>query len=310
MAYEIEAITPTQSQPAQAPKQEPMQERVFSPFAPKTKPVDGQANTNSGNVVPGAPPAAEESVTLSPQMAALARKEQRSRQREQQLKAREAELASREAKLKGLGELDAKLAAKDYSALEGKVNYDEYTNYLLNKQAATDPQSQKMAALEAEIASVKKQREDDANRRFEAAISQAQFAANQLVETSTEFPNLKHMDLKHGKDTARNAIVEHLRLSTEEGKQLTLEDAAKEVATEWDRRVKKEEDFLRSIGRLPPVEAAKQVPAKQTGIKTLTNNMSVSGDPKPSTKSFQGMSDGERYAEARRRAEAKLQQAK
>src|SRR5665213_429762 len=61
-------------------------------------------------------PTAEQSVNLSSKASVLIRKEQATRQREQALAKREQELADRLAKADHYDKLQAKIAAKDYSA--------------------------------------------------------------------------------------------------------------------------------------------------------------------------------------------------
>lgn len=299
MAFEKEAIsTPTSAVPSAIP---PMmrEDRVIEPYAarsPKTlTAASGQSDKGSGAAEPAK---TEETVTLSPQMAALARKEQQSRQKEQAIKAREAALEAKAAKLEKLEALEAKLAAKDYSGVEDLVNYDDYTKYLIDKSAGADPQQDAFKALKAEVDGVKKAHQDDVSKRFEAAVADRRQAIVTLVDSNPEFAALK----KGGKPI-QEAVLQHILDTWEhDDTELTPEQAAKEVK-EVLKEKKAQLDAL--FQEEPAVDQKKELPPLKPGIRTLTNQMTT-GELKRPIKSFQGMTDAERYAEARRRAEEKL----
>lgn len=305
MSYEKSTIESNSAVPS-APTQQIKEERVVDPYAASTRlaraqeAVAGQTRTNEMSPVEEPTPTVE-TVTLSPQVAALARKEQRFRQQQQTLKQREAALAEREAKLGKLADLDSKLAAKDYSAIEDKVNYDEYTNYLLNKNANLTPDQQELKRLAAEMDSVKKANQDNISKQFEAAVEFRRKAVVSLVESNKDFKRIKGLG-------AQEAVVQHI-LSTWEHDEVDLspEDAAKEV----EELLKEKEAKWLSISKEdePAIEAVDQkkpLPPLKSGVKTLSNNMAPTGDNKKPLKSLSQMNESERYAEARRRAEEKL----
>ena len=78
--------------------------------------IAGQPITDSSPAAESAP--AEESVKLSPQLTALARKEQAFRQREQALKDRERQLEAELEEAKKYKALQEKLKSKDFSEAE------------------------------------------------------------------------------------------------------------------------------------------------------------------------------------------------
>lgn len=273
-------------------------EKVVTPYAkaPKqtlTQVVSGQVNTNS---TPAAEPVGktEESVTLSPQMAALARKEQQSRQREQGLKSREAALDKERAELAELKALKEALDKGDYSTIKSKIPYDAYTKFLLDENTSTDPNVQALKALEEKVTNVEKAHQDDISKRFEAAVADRRTAVDTLVESNPDFASLK----KGGK-VLKDAVVQHILDTWEhDDTELTPEQAAKEVK-EALRQKKAELDALFEEPA-PAAEEKKNLPPLKSGIKTLTNQMTTGEIPRVK-KPLALLPEGERYAEARRR---------
>jgi hypothetical protein len=311
MSYE-KTVIPQATQPQTAQPIEMRQEKVFTPYSSNDRlekamaaveAKNGQTNITEETVSGEAPATKEETVTLSPQMAALARKEQKFRQQQLELKKQKAELEARAAKLKSLEEIDQKLANKDYSAIEDKVNYDEYTKYLIEKNANLSPEQQELKRLAAETQALKKQREEDLERNFEAAVKSRKQSIDQLIDSSTEFSKIKKLGEK-GKETVLKHILDTFE---EDGVELTVEQAAKEVQNIFLEQAKSWADLL-SEETTEEQPTAKQLQTIKQGMKTLTNNMAPVGESKTPRKPYSQMSDGERYAEARRRAEEKLKQ--
>jgi hypothetical protein len=296
------------------PANQMKEERVVDPYesarraASAAKPTQfGQNTINSEAKSSGAADSAvtsEETVTLSPQMAALARKEQRFRQREQAVKDREVALEARNAKLAQLEAMQTKLAAKDYSGIEDLVKYDEYTNYLIEKDSNLSPEQLELKKQREEIEAIKAAALNNTTKAFEAAVEQRRQAVGQLIESKPEYAIIK-------KANASEAVVKHI-LDTweEESKEITPEQAAQDVKKVL---LEKRAEWL-ALGEeeiAPPEDDAtqkKQLPPLRPQIKTLTNQMAATGEIKRQPKSLSGMSDAERYAEARRRAEEKLKQ--
>lgn len=250
------------------------------------------------------PRATEETVTLSPQMAALARKEQRVRQQEQAIKQRELSLAAEKAEIAELKAMKAKLAAKDYSGVEGMVDYESYTNYLIEKSGNLSPEQQALKKLEAEVEGMKQSQKNDVDKRFEAAVNERRKAVNSLIDTNPEFSKLKRLGEK-----GQEAVITHI-LETWKEDEIDLDPikAAKEVQQLILEQAKISAALLEEESTEEQVAGNKALPPLKPGMKTLTNNMAATGEIKRPVKSFQHMSDSERYAEARRRAEEKLSQ--
>ena len=298
MGYEKEAIAET-SPMLPATNHIMREERVFEPYRPKLKAPVGQPATN----VSGSPaePGPAETVALSGPAAALARKEQKVRQAELAIKTREAALEAERLEFADLKAMKAKLAAKDYSGLEGQVDYNEYTNYLIEKGASADPVQAKLKELDGKIETVEKARLDEVSKRFDAAVAERKKAVNALVDSDSAYSRIK-------KAGAQEAVLQHILDTWEhDSVDLSPEQAAKEVEELLKENAQKWA-ALNSEEPLAPVEGAtKQLPPLKAGVKTLTNNMAATGEIKRPVKSFQGMTDSERYEEARRRAVEKLE---
>lgn len=301
MAYTKEAIADTTTAIPTAPPAVMRDEMVREPYStraqPKTPPV-GQENKGGDVALEETKPAAD-TVTLSPQVAALARREQKFRQQQQELAAQKKTLEAEKAEIAQLKAMKEKLAAKDYSGLEGLVDYEAYTDYSIKKLNGTDPNQEALKKLETEMEGMKKTQQDSLNKQYEAAVNQRRVAVKELVETKEDFSRIKGMGLQE-------AVVQHI-LDTFENDSLELspEQAAKEVeelllekANQWAK--------FSSLKTSPEPDEKKQLPPLKQGLKTITNQVTTGEINRPA-KSFQHMSDQERWAEARRRAEERLQ---
>jgi len=302
MSYEKSPVVDNSAINQSAPAPMMREEREIDPYAHKRTTIKPPVNPEIGQLpikseAPRAeePAKPEETVTLSPQVAALARNEQ-------DLKAKAASLETERAEIAELKALKAKLAAKDFSGIEDLVKYDDYTQYLIEKSEASTPEQQALKALAAKVDGVEKAHKEDVEKRFEAAVNDRRKAVTSLVESNEEYSTIKELKMQE-------AVVQHI-LDTWENDSIDLspEDAAKEVEAELLERAGKWASLSKLKAKTPTEDEKKQLPPLKPGIKTLTNNMAVSGEIKRPLRSFQNMSDSERYAEARRRAEEKLKQ--
>lgn len=247
--------------------------------------------------------APEESVRLSPQLSALARKEQAFRQREQALKQREKDIEAKLARAEKFDRLEAGIKSNDYSGVEELgANYEGHTNWLLGKQAGEDPQSLKFKAIEDELQSLKKNQEERVEQEFSATVAEYKTEITNLIASRSD-------DFSSVKELKREDAVLQLILDSweEENEHLTVEQACKDV-----------EEFLVEQGKLfnslpkfkPKVseEESRRLPPPRVSGRTLTNDMLPASGERKHERSLQHMSDSERYAEARRRVMAKRQQ--
>jgi hypothetical protein len=301
MSFEVEPFQPTSNNgnPAQSLPPIMREERSIDPYrvyTPKTAPVSSpevQQSTSSE----------EKTVTLSPQVAALARREQKFRQQQEALtKEKQALQAEREeiAQLKAIKE---KLAAKDYSGLDNLIDYNDYSQYQVSKLNGADPVQEEIKKLHGKISDIEKTTEENISKQFEAAVQERRLATQDLIEKSENFPRIK-------KAKAHEVVVHHiLDVWENDNKEISVEEAAKEVEQALLEKAKQWAALLEEKKAEEIVEEApkKTLPPMKAGLKTLTNQLH-SGDPsmpKPK-KPLHLMSDGDRWAEARRRSEEKL----
>lgn len=309
MAYERESIAHDHPQQSNIPVMR--EERVYDPYQKKrpdvprgtesNQPVTSEA-ASTEVPKPDAPPAAE-SVTLSPAAAALARKEQKFRQQQQDLKEKEAALEAERKEIAELKAIKAKLANKDFSGVEELLPYDQYTDYLINKQSKLTPDQQTIAELRAKVDGVEKAHKDDVSARFEAAVQDRRKAVTDLVAKDESYSSIKELN-------QQEAVVQHILDTWEHDNiDLDVETAAREVEEILVEQANKWAALTKIKPKAPKEEPTdKELPPLKPKVTTLANNMAATGEIKRPTKSFQGMSDTERYAEARRRAEEKLKQ--
>lgn len=253
-----------------------------------------------------------ESVRLSPQLTALARKEQAYRQREQALKEREKALEAKLADADQYSQLKSKIETKDYSEVErlgGK--YEDYTKYLLDKQSGEDPNTQAFKKLEDEIQSLKKAQEEKATKEYDETVAEYKKGLISLSESNPEFAKVKTYkqmgaDGKEftGIDVALQFIVDSFN---DDQSEITLEEALRDTTTFFKEQAKELSVFLEE----PKVSGAAgpgPLPPPKVGSRTLTQQMQPSGIEKKPARSLQHMSETERYEEARRRVMERRQQ--
>ena len=254
-----------------------------------------QQNTADGGVE--ASPQ-EESVTLSPKISALARKEQAQRQREAAFKQREAALEAKLADAERYASLKSKLANKDYSAAdELGMTYDEYTQYLLQKQAGEDPAEQRYRAVEEKLSNIEKQQEELAVKEYKFNQNLWKQEIQKTVADAEIYPEIQYWK-------AESAVLQHINDSFElDGVELTAEQAAKEIEEQLVERSKRFADAPSLKNRAEPPRV---LGAPKSAPKTITQNMTQSSQ-KPASKPFHLMSESEQIAEAIRRVQAAKQ---
>lgn len=316
MSFEREAIAqPTQSTNSSL-SQAPMmkEDRVVSPYNSEGSRLElvqakvlsrqdsGQQNITEDKKAAESAIPTEESVTLSPQMAALARKEQKFRQQQQEFKQRELALEAERKEIAELKALKSKLAQKDYSDIEDLVPYDDYTNHLIEKSNRISPELQALKKLEEKLGNLEKSQADEFSKRFEHAVQQKKQEVQTFIESSEDFPLIKKAKFS---EHVTQYIIDHLE---DTGVELDKAQASKEVEQILKEKAQKWAQLLyEESSEVKAQEQAAQNPQLKPAIKTITNNMTTqTGDLKRPQRSFQGMSDQERYQEARRRAEEKL----
>jgi hypothetical protein len=313
MAFTAEAmdVAPV-SQPNNQPNQFDLPTKEFTGYDPKgTTTITGSPveRPSPGNVkqpntpeteAPAEPGTPEESVPLSPQISALARKEQAQRQRERALAQREKALEAKLADAEKYQQLRTKVAAKDYSAAEELgMTHEQYTQYLLDKQAGEDPAEQRTRKLESELERLKKNQEEQILQEYKTNQALWKQEISKVVAANEDLSAIKELGLE-------GVVLKHINDSFDEDNvELTAEDAAKEILEALDAKTEK----LASVSRYK--EKFKAEPrvlgAPKPSAKTITQNMTTTSE-KSKSKPFHLMSESEQIAEAIRRVQAaKLQ---
>lgn len=292
-----EAIQSTVSTPEVA---KPIPTRTISTrtiLRPAAQRSDQASTIKSGPDAVSSTP--EESVRLSPQLSALARKEQAYRQREQALKLREKEIEEKLAKATQYEELETKFKSKDFSEAEKLgLNYEEYTQYLLAKQTGEDPTADKFKSLEQKIQDLEKGKEEQAAREYEDTVSEYRREITSLIASNPEFSSVKEL----GREDAVLQLI--LDSWEEDGEELSIEQASKDIE---DYLVEQGKKFT-GLTKFKPAEVESKLPPPRPGPRTLTNQMQPPQGTVQPQKSLQHLSESERYAEARRRVLARRQQ--
>jgi hypothetical protein len=308
----------TESMPVQLgtvtnqPNQFDLPTKEFVGYDPKgTTSITGSPLANKPKEVPQAPtePAAapvpevpkdEDSITLSPKISAIARKEQALRAAQKAQSEKERTFAEKMADAEKYRVLTEKLKNKDYSAAEELgLSYEEYVKHELNKETSKDPSQERLKKVEEELASVKKQREEDAVKEYQANQALWKKEIVRVVSENPEFSTIK-------KKGAEDLVLQHINDSFEEDNiELTVEQASKDIEEALKAKAKEWASLLEAEENVVP--EAKVLGAPKTKVSTITQNMTVSSTqtkPKP----FHLMSESEQIQEAIRRVQAaKLQ---
>jgi hypothetical protein len=269
-----------------SPKPTPQVLSEIKPPAPTSAEAAAMLSEPSTDVQSDNGEANSEAKPLSPQYAALARKEQALRTKEKEIQAKEAAIEDRikSAVDEALNGYKSRLKEKTFEELnEIGLTYDSLVEMQLNGPAQIDPE---LKALKDEINALKasqtKQVEENTTRaqqQREAAIQQLTDDVQSLVSEGEEYSTVKEAE-------ATKEVVDLIvKTFDETGKILKVEDAAKQIE---DKLVKEAEKYLgfskikNKIPQLTPeaVSEAKATPTQQP-IKTLTNSMTTTKQLSP-----------------------------
>lgn len=275
----------TSSNPYSAALKDPVE-------APETTEEVGQAS------IPKEEIKTQEAVTLSPQLTALARREQKFRQQEQAFKAQQAAFEAEKAEVATLKELKAKLAAKDYSVLEAEgLTYDEYTNYKINQAEGEKPEVQALNQIREELNTIKSDQKKNEEKHFEQIKSQYRSDIKALVASDEQFSSVKEMG-------AEDHVLQHILDTFEQDDEvLTVAQAAQEVEEQLVLEAEKMAGLSKLKAKLKSQEPEKKVlpPPQKSGLKTLTQQIAPSVQNKfPQS---QHLSPRERLAQALAKAQ-------
>lgn len=287
--------------------EKPLPIRTVTTRSAAPKQVSQNTNQNQATTVETSPAAdsatTADSVRLSPAASALARKEQAFRQREQAFKQRESEFAALKEKAEKFDQLSQRLSAKDYSEAEKLgLDYDSYVKYKVEQANSDDPLAQKIAALEARLADLTKGQEETFERDYDNIVESFRGEVASLVTSNPDFSSIKALG-KEGEEAALQLIIDTWE---EDGKEITAEQACKDIEAELYATAEKFSKFpkLKSAATTEEIPLSPQRPS----VNTLTNGMQPPAGAPQFQKSLQHLPDHERYAEARRRMQARKAQ--
>lgn len=290
----------------------PIPERTVVTRAPKiTATQNGNQQTTTVNTAAAESATTEESVKLSPQVSAIARKEQAQRQRERIVAQREKDLADRLAKADQYDQLQAKLQAKDYSAVEQLgLEYNDFAKYKVDQLNGEDPNTKSLQELRAELDGIKKEQEETKEEQFKETVAAYRKELISVAESKPEFLKVKKFEEEDDNGNTFTGIDVALKLILDawekDGEELTVDEALADTEMLIRERAKK---MAALIDEPTPAESTgRQLPPPKRGVSTLTNDMQPSGNiPKPNV-SLRSLPDEERYKEARRRVMARRNQ--
>ena len=231
-------------------------------------------------------------VRLSPQLTALARKEQKLQAEIQALRQKEVEWEKRQSDYVPKSSFREKVQKNAQEALsELGLSYDELTNLLLTQSQGADP----VAQLRGEIEQLKQSQRDTVDKQYEATLKQYKAETESVLEAS---PREYALIRSQGQ---QQAVVDWIVDTFEtEDRAISVEQAAREVEMYLREEAKKLANALKEVE--PPEEKiARKLPPPQQALKTLTSTVETS--PTKSYGQFQHLSPRERLAQAIARAQ-------
>lgn len=225
---------------------------------------------------------------ISPQFAALARKEKALRLEFQKLKSERDAWANEQKTTQDKYTKDyvPRQKVKEDAIgvlLDEGFTLDQIAEMTLKYNGAQDPRVAKLMArideLEGKTKSIDSRITDDQSQAVEQALNQMRNEAKILIDSDTAFETIKATNNVE-------AVVKHIkRTYDEDGVVLTVEDAAKEVEDILIEEAIKMAGLGKVKQRLQPapaVEPPKIEPKQQITPRTLTHEMTVSA-PQPKT---------------------------
>jgi len=240
-----------------------------------------------------------DAVTLSPQLTALAKKQQKLQQEVQALRDREAAFTTKEADhipKSSLIEGVKKNALQTIKDTFG-MDYEELTNLILSQTGDPDP----VKELKSEIQQLKTNEEQRVSKQYEATVNQYKKEIEALVSTDANFVTIKE-------EGAQEAVLQHiLDTFNNDNEILTVEEASKDIEEFLVEDALKKTGLTKIKSKLAPQDTEKKLPppsttaANKQAPKTLTNSVETS--PTRSVNQFQHLSMKERIAQAIQRAQ-------
>lgn len=234
-------------------------------------------------------------VTLSPQLTALARKQQKLQQEIQAQRDRESAWSAKEADYVPKSAFKAKLQQNAVEALkELGMDYNEITELVLSQQQAPDP----VKELQAKIEQLESNQKESVSKQYEATLKHYRSETDALVASDPKYLAIR-------KEGAEQAVVQHILETWEEDtskEPMTVEKAAQEIES-FLREEIKAKALLHKELEPEETEAPNQktLPPPKASARTLTQQ--VESAPTRTYNQFQHLSPKERLAQAIARAQ-------
>ena len=224
-------------------------------------------------------PEKKEPERLSPQFAALARKEKALRLEAQRIKLEREEVKAEKEKFKTSEYIPKDRLNKETLAVlaEAGLTHDQVAQLLLNSPAmpqATDPMISKLMArieeLEGKTNKVETEFKDNQSKAYDQAVNQIRNDAKILIDSDPAYETIKAANKVE-------SVVKHIQQTfEEEGVILSVEDAAREIEEALVEQAMALANVSKIKSRLmpePQEPPKQQVNQKQQGFKTLTHDM-------------------------------------
>lgn len=240
--------------------------------------LDKTESTASAAVPSAEQPETTKEDTLSPQYAALARRERALRRQIQALRQKETELKAKEEQSsryvdpdKFKQELRQRAQVDPMGMMqEFGLSYDQLTNLMLNQPSA---EQQEIARLKQEIQTIKEAQgktnerfDQEQQKAYDQAVKQIRSEAENMVSSDSRFETVKEMGQVE-------AAVELIKLNFEkEGTLMSIEEALESV-----------EDYLIDeavrVAKLKKVQA-KLTPAQEQAVAEAVQTQTTASAPK------------------------------
>jgi len=270
------------------------------PYRPTIQAQTGMARVPSPQI--GQSASSEETtpapaVTLSPQLTALARRQQKLQQEIQAQRDKEAAWEKQKSEYLPKSALKDKAQKNvDEALAELGLDYEQLTQLKLAQLNGADP----IQEVRQELQQLKDAQTEQTNKQYEATIKQYRAEADALTAADTKAYHFINREKR------QDAVVQHIVDTWQDNpdKVLTVEQAAKEIEEFLREDAKEKANYLKEIDEGDTTQAPQQKtlpPPQKAAPRTLTN--AVETAPTRTYGQFQHLSMKERIAQAIARAQ-------
>lgn len=261
------------------------------------EPKIGQPITNEADTAQSTPTA----VTLSPQLTALARKQQKFQQDLQTFNTDKTAFEAAKADYVPKSQIKDRLNTNVAEGLqELGYTFEQLTELYLAQQSGSDPNAQVIKDLADKITKIETDSETAATKQRELTLNQYRKEIENLVSNNPDFDTIKSLK-------RQDAVLQHIvDTFDEDGEVLTVEEASKEIEDYLVEEAMQMAGLNKVKSKMQPAPSAesteKKLPAPKTGLRTLTQAVS-STPPARTANQFQHLSMKERIAQSIARAQ-------